>query len=156
MRWVHICHCDLSWAYFQTTVTDPNRSQPQTHNKKTGMIVDSYATVIWQTTTTVRLQGSRLCFALHWLKWTNDNTLRTAIYPSIDKSMPDIAVWFLQIRCYTYELFYLECRQHFVRLLVGTGGDRVSGVAVRVNDRVASLPADDDGPFSPGCAVQLL
>ena len=51
---------------------------------------------------------------------------------------------------------YPERGQHFVRLLVGAGGDGVAGVAVRVDDRVAPLPADDDGPLSPGRAVQLL
>lgn len=51
---------------------------------------------------------------------------------------------------------YLERRQHLIGLLIGTCGNGVSGVAVRVNDRVSSLPANDDGPFSPGCTVQLL
>lgn len=55
-----------------------------------------------------------------------------------------------------YCICYLERRQHLVSLLIGTGGNGVAGVAVRVNDRVTSFPADDDGPFSPGCAVQLL
>lgn len=51
---------------------------------------------------------------------------------------------------------HLERGQHLIRFLVGTGGNGVPGVAVRVNDRVSSLPADDDGPFPPRRAVQLL
>lgn len=51
---------------------------------------------------------------------------------------------------------HLERGQHLIRFLVGTGGNGVAGVAVRVNDRVSSLPADDDGPFAPRRAVQLL
>lgn len=51
---------------------------------------------------------------------------------------------------------HLERGQHLIRFLVGTGGNGVAGVAVRVNDRVSSLPADDDGPFPPRRAVQLL
>lgn len=51
---------------------------------------------------------------------------------------------------------HLEGGQHLIRFLVGTGGNGVAGVAVRVNDRVSSLPADDDGPFSPRRTVELL
>lgn len=51
---------------------------------------------------------------------------------------------------------YLERGQHLIRFLVGTSGNGVAGVAVRVNDRVSSLPADDDGPFSSCCTVQFL
>lgn len=51
---------------------------------------------------------------------------------------------------------YLECRQHLISLFIGTGGNGVSGVAIGVDDGVTPFPADDDGPFSPGCAVQLL
>lgn len=56
----------------------------------------------------------------------------------------------------TQSAAHLERGQHLIRFLVGTGGNGVAGVAVRVNDRVSSLPADDDGPFSPRRAVQLL
>lgn len=51
---------------------------------------------------------------------------------------------------------HLERGQHLIRFLIGTGGNRVAGVAVRVNDRVSSLPANDDGPFSPRRTVELL
>lgn len=51
---------------------------------------------------------------------------------------------------------YLERGQHFICLLIWTRGNGVAGITVRVNDSVPSLPADDDGPFSPSCAVQLL
>lgn len=56
----------------------------------------------------------------------------------------------------TLSVSHLEGGQHLIRFLVGTGGNGVAGVAVRVNDRVSSLPADDDGPFSPRRAVELL
>lgn len=56
----------------------------------------------------------------------------------------------------TWCLPYLEGGQHLIRFLVGTGGNGVAGVAVRVNDRVSSLPADDDGPFAPRRTVELL
>lgn len=75
----------------------------------------------------------------------------------LSKSHKNIAVWFHQLDALPYiSVSYLECGQHLVCLLIGTGGNGVSGVTVRINDRVASFPADDDGPFSPGCAVQLL
>lgn len=51
---------------------------------------------------------------------------------------------------------HLEGGQHLIRFLIGAGGNGVAGVAVRVNDRVSSLPADDDGPFSPRRTVELL
>lgn len=53
-----------------------------------------------------------------------------------------------------YSVSDLKGRDDFVSLLVD--GDGVTGVSLGVDDGVASLPADDDGPFSPGCAVQLL
>lgn len=56
----------------------------------------------------------------------------------------------------TLSASHLEGGQHLIRFLVGTGGNGVAGVAVRVNDRVSSLPADDDGPFSPRRTVELL
>lgn len=51
---------------------------------------------------------------------------------------------------------YLECGQHLICLLIWTCGNGVAGITVRVDDGVSSLPADDDGPFSPSCTVQLL
>lgn len=51
---------------------------------------------------------------------------------------------------------YLERGQDLICLLIWTCGDGVAGIAVGVDDGVPSLPADDDGPFSPGCTVQLL
>lgn len=75
----------------------------------------------------------------------------------LSASYKSIAVWFRQLKSLSFvSVCYLERGQHLVGLLIGTGGNGVSGVAVRIDDRVASFPADDDGPFSPGCAVQLL
>lgn len=51
---------------------------------------------------------------------------------------------------------YLESGQHLICLLIRTRGNGVAGITVRVDDSVPSLPADDDGPFSPGRTVKLL
>lgn len=51
---------------------------------------------------------------------------------------------------------HLERGQHLICLLIWTGGNGVAGITVRVDDGVPSLPADDDGPFSPSGTVQLL
>lgn len=51
---------------------------------------------------------------------------------------------------------YLERGQHLICLLIWTRGNGIAGITVRVDDSVPPLPADDDGPFSPGCTVQLL
>lgn len=68
----------------------------------------------------------------------------------------NMRVRFQSVIALTPSMSHLERGQHLIRFLVGTGGNRVAGVAVRVNDRVSSLPADDDGPFSPRRTVELL
>lgn len=74
----------------------------------------------------------------------------TASLCELSERHEDIAVRFLLRRS------HLESRQHLVGLLIGTGENGVPGVAVGVNYCVSFLPADDDGPLSPGRAVQLL
>lgn len=56
--------------------------------------------------------------------------------------------------CKTPTLPHLEGGDDLVAIVLG--GDGIAHVAVRVNDGVALLPADDDGPLTPGGAVQLL
>lgn len=48
----------------------------------------------------------------------------------------------------------LKGRDDFIPLLVD--GDGVTGVPLRVDDGVSSLPTDDDGLLAPRRAVQLL
>ncbi len=48
---------------------------------------------------------------------------------------------------------HLQCGDNFITFLIGIGSDGVPRVAVRVNNGVTSLPADDDGVLTPGSTV---
>lgn len=67
----------------------------------------------------------------------------------------------LNLKVYCKELSSVSARfsdlqggDDFIPLLVDSDG--VSGVSLRINDRVSSLPADNDGLLASCCAVQLL
>lgn len=48
---------------------------------------------------------------------------------------------------------HLQCGDNLVSVVLG--GDGIPHDAVRIDDRVPLLPADDDGPLPPRSAVEL-